>query len=199
MFWDGAQWVLVADRQQYTLRQYGGCAGLGLTACLYLTANDGTLMSAEKAQRLPLHTFQSGPVNSLRGAAKLSGLSGVRAFIHSFHVYICCSGSGFSQNDNWLPSPVPESFSISLRCCCSTYTACGDRQAVTIKSHPDDHVNNGGTTHTVYHPACNHVSHCLHDSTKVWLVQLGSNTAMVTSHCIPQAVAVLHTDRQTGL
>lgn len=139
-------------------RKYGGCAGLGLTACLYLTANDGTLMSAEKAQRWPLHTFQSGPVNSLRGAAKLSGLSGVRAFIHSFHVYICCSGSGFSQNENWLPSPVPESFSISLRCCCSTYTACGDRQAVTIKSHPDDHVNNSGATHAVYHPACNHVS-----------------------------------------
>lgn len=53
------------------------CAGLGLPGALYLTSNDGTLMSSEQAQRLPLHTFQSGPVNSLRGAAKLSGLSGV--------------------------------------------------------------------------------------------------------------------------
>ena len=51
-------------------------AGLGLHAPLYLTGNDGTLMSAEKAQELPLHTFQSGPVNSLQGAAQLSGLSG---------------------------------------------------------------------------------------------------------------------------
>ncbi|KAL3159203.1 hypothetical protein ABBQ32_011184 [Trebouxia sp. C0010 RCD-2024] len=49
--------------------------GLGLPGALYLTSNDGTLMSSEQAQRLPLHTFQSGPVNSLRGAAKLSGLS----------------------------------------------------------------------------------------------------------------------------
>lgn len=52
-------------------------ADAGLTGALYLTGNDGTLMTAEKAQRLPLHTFQSGPVNSLRGAAKLSGLSGI--------------------------------------------------------------------------------------------------------------------------
>ncbi|KAL3151690.1 hypothetical protein ABBQ38_012674 [Trebouxia sp. C0009 RCD-2024] len=50
-------------------------AGLGLPGALYLTSNDGTLMSSGQAQRLPLHTFQSGPVNSLRGAAKLSGLT----------------------------------------------------------------------------------------------------------------------------
>ena len=69
--------------QQWTKegRQRAVCAvkhaGLGLPGALYLTSNDGTLMSGEQAQRLPLHTFQSGPVNSLRGAAKLSGLSGV--------------------------------------------------------------------------------------------------------------------------
>ena len=50
-----------------------------MTGALYLTGNDGTLMSGKQAQRLPLHTFQSGPVNSLRGAAKLSGLSGVHS------------------------------------------------------------------------------------------------------------------------
>ena len=54
---------------------------MGLTGALYLTGNDGTLMSGKQAQRLPLHTFQSGPVNSLRGAAKLSGLSGVHSLI----------------------------------------------------------------------------------------------------------------------
>ena len=57
------------------------CAGVGLTGALYLTGNDGTVMSGEQACRLPLHTFQSGPVNSLRGAAKLSGLSGVQSSI----------------------------------------------------------------------------------------------------------------------
>lgn len=62
-------------------KQHGACAEMGLAGSLYLTGNDGTLMSGAEARRLPLHTFQSGPVNSLRGAAKLSGLSGVHLSI----------------------------------------------------------------------------------------------------------------------
>ena len=49
-------------------------AELGITAPLYLTQNDGTLMSAEFAERYPVLTFASGPTNSMRGAAFLSGL-----------------------------------------------------------------------------------------------------------------------------
>ncbi|KAK9800870.1 hypothetical protein WJX73_003020 [Symbiochloris irregularis] len=49
-------------------------AQLGVKAELYLTANDGTLMPAKAATELPIATFQSGPVNSLRGAAYLSGV-----------------------------------------------------------------------------------------------------------------------------
>src|SRR5918997_1708799 len=48
-------------------------AELGITAPLYITQNDGTLMSAEYAERYPVLTFASGPTNSMRGAAFLSG------------------------------------------------------------------------------------------------------------------------------
>jgi N-methylhydantoinase A/oxoprolinase/acetone carboxylase beta subunit len=42
-------------------------------APLYLTQNDGTLMSADFAEQYPVLTFASGPTNSMRGAAFLSG------------------------------------------------------------------------------------------------------------------------------
>jgi N-methylhydantoinase A/oxoprolinase/acetone carboxylase beta subunit len=50
-------------------------AASGITAPLYLTQNDGTVMSAAAATALPVMTFASGPTNSMRGAAYLSGLS----------------------------------------------------------------------------------------------------------------------------
>ncbi|MEW9551242.1 hydantoinase/oxoprolinase N-terminal domain-containing protein [Nonomuraea sp. NPDC050783] len=45
----------------------------GLGARPYLAQNDGTLMTLEHAARLPVATIGSGPANSLRGAAYLSG------------------------------------------------------------------------------------------------------------------------------
>src|SRR5438874_2436992 len=58
-----------------TVAAYGDAlAAAGITAPLFLTQNDGTLMSAEYAQRFPVLTFASGPTNSMRGAAFLSGL-----------------------------------------------------------------------------------------------------------------------------
>lgn len=45
----------------------------GVHAKLYITQNDGTLMSAEYAIKYPVFTIASGPTNSLRGAAFLSG------------------------------------------------------------------------------------------------------------------------------
>jgi N-methylhydantoinase A/oxoprolinase/acetone carboxylase beta subunit len=47
----------------------------GLDPDLYLTQNDGTLLSAEEATRRPVLTIGSGPTNSMRGAAYLSGLA----------------------------------------------------------------------------------------------------------------------------
>lgn len=46
---------------------------LGIEAPIFLTQNDGTLMSANFAERFPVLTFASGPTNSMRGAAFLSG------------------------------------------------------------------------------------------------------------------------------
>jgi N-methylhydantoinase A/oxoprolinase/acetone carboxylase beta subunit len=40
----------------------------------FLTQNDGTLMDAAFAERFPVLTFASGPTNSMRGAAFLSGV-----------------------------------------------------------------------------------------------------------------------------
>jgi N-methylhydantoinase A/oxoprolinase/acetone carboxylase beta subunit len=48
--------------------------GAGIHAPLYLSQNDGTLMDVDFARRYPVATFASGPTNSMRGAAVLSGL-----------------------------------------------------------------------------------------------------------------------------
>lgn len=48
---------------------------LGIEAPLFISQNDGTLMSAERVAQYPVLTFASGPTNSMRGAAFLSGLS----------------------------------------------------------------------------------------------------------------------------
>lgn len=45
-----------------------------ITAPFYLSQNDGTLMGSSYAQEYPVLTFASGPTNSMRGAAFLSGL-----------------------------------------------------------------------------------------------------------------------------
>src|SRR5262249_20242896 len=47
----------------------------GISVPLYLSQNDGTLMDAGYARRYPVATFASGPTNSMRGAAFLSGLA----------------------------------------------------------------------------------------------------------------------------
>jgi N-methylhydantoinase A/oxoprolinase/acetone carboxylase beta subunit len=49
--------------------------GHGVLADLFITQNDGTLMSVDYARQYPVFTIASGPTNSLRGAAFLSGLS----------------------------------------------------------------------------------------------------------------------------
>lgn len=48
---------------------------LGIKAPLFLSQNDGTLMTSEMAMRHPVMTFASGPTNSMRGAAFLTGLA----------------------------------------------------------------------------------------------------------------------------
>jgi len=50
-------------------------AEFGIDAPVYLSQNDGTLMAVDYAERYPVATFASGPTNSMRGAAFLSGLT----------------------------------------------------------------------------------------------------------------------------
>ncbi|PNU06926.1 hydantoinase subunit beta [Novosphingobium guangzhouense] len=50
------------------------CAAIGVSAPLYISQNDGTLASATQAEAYPVMTMGSGPTNSMRGAAFLSGL-----------------------------------------------------------------------------------------------------------------------------
>ncbi len=46
---------------------------MNINAPFYISQNDGTLMIAEYAEKYPVLTFASGPTNSMRGAAFLSG------------------------------------------------------------------------------------------------------------------------------
>lgn len=50
-----------------------GLRDCGLRCPFFLSQNDGTLMDAAQAQRFPVLSFASGPTNSMRGAAFLSG------------------------------------------------------------------------------------------------------------------------------
>lgn len=47
---------------------------LRINAPFYISQNDGTLMNAEFVEKYPALTFASGPTNSMRGAAYLSGV-----------------------------------------------------------------------------------------------------------------------------
>jgi N-methylhydantoinase A/oxoprolinase/acetone carboxylase beta subunit len=47
---------------------------IGVTAPIYFSQNDGTLVSTEYATRFPIVTCSAGPTNSIRGAAFLTGI-----------------------------------------------------------------------------------------------------------------------------
>ncbi|WVW84309.1 hypothetical protein I302_106343 [Kwoniella bestiolae CBS 10118] len=59
--------ITVAGFQNSTL-------ALDLSCPLFLTSNDGTLMTSEMAAKFPIKTFSSGPTNSMRGANFLANL-----------------------------------------------------------------------------------------------------------------------------
>jgi N-methylhydantoinase A/oxoprolinase/acetone carboxylase beta subunit len=65
----------LADLARRTVRAFSeAIAACGLRARLFLTQNDGTVMLSETAEQFPVFGFASGPTNSMRGAAFLSGL-----------------------------------------------------------------------------------------------------------------------------
>jgi N-methylhydantoinase A/oxoprolinase/acetone carboxylase beta subunit len=66
----------LADLARVTIAGFrDAIAASHIAAPLYLTQNDGTVMSAEIAMALPVMSFASGATNSMRGAAFLSGFA----------------------------------------------------------------------------------------------------------------------------
>ncbi|QBD81283.1 hydantoinase/oxoprolinase family protein [Ktedonosporobacter rubrisoli] len=63
----------VARRVTHAFKE--ALAQLGIQAQLFLSQNDGTLMSLDYALQYPILTIACGPTNSIRGAAFLSGLN----------------------------------------------------------------------------------------------------------------------------
>ncbi len=70
--------ILNASIQSLAERAYGSFENVldrhGIDAKLFITQNDGTLMNISRAKQYPVLTIASGPTNSLRGAAFLSGI-----------------------------------------------------------------------------------------------------------------------------
>lgn len=67
-----ASLLTLADK---TVTAFGDALkGAGLTCPFFVTQNDGTLMAADTVRRFPVLTFASGPTNSMRGAAFLTGV-----------------------------------------------------------------------------------------------------------------------------
>lgn len=65
----------LADLARDTIRAFEkAIADSGIQAPLFITQNDGTVVEAAQARRLPVYSFASGATNSMRGAAYLSGL-----------------------------------------------------------------------------------------------------------------------------
>lgn len=73
----------------------------GIEAPFFLTQNDGTIMAAAMAMRYPVWCFASGPTNSMRGAAFLSGLeNAVVVDVGGTTTDIGCLSSGFPREAN---------------------------------------------------------------------------------------------------
>ena len=67
-----ASLLALSDR---TVDAFGhALASAGLDCPFFITQNDGTLMAAETVKKFPVLTFASGPTNSMRGAAFLTGV-----------------------------------------------------------------------------------------------------------------------------
>jgi N-methylhydantoinase A/oxoprolinase/acetone carboxylase beta subunit len=94
----------------------------GVAAPVYLSQNDGTLMSVDYAERYPVATFTSGPTNSMRGAALLSGVSdcavvdigGVRTNFRMPDVLSLGLGGGSLVLPDGDPTVGPESVGYEL-------------------------------------------------------------------------------------
>lgn len=80
---------------------------LGFTCPLFLTQNDGTIIDADMAERCPIKTFNSGPTNSMSGAAYLAGLDTASGKISNAQVIVADVGGTTTDVCALLPSGFP--------------------------------------------------------------------------------------------
>ncbi|KXT17606.1 hypothetical protein AC579_10129 [Pseudocercospora musae] len=80
---------------------------LGLSCPLFLTQNDGTIIDADAAEKTPIKTFNSGPTNSMTGAAYLSGLDTARGRKADAQVIVADVGGTTCDICALLPSGFP--------------------------------------------------------------------------------------------
>ncbi len=66
--------ALMPEAVRVTAALEDAMRALGLAVPLFISQNDGTLMTPHEIGQYPVLTFASGPTNSMRGAAFLSGL-----------------------------------------------------------------------------------------------------------------------------
>lgn len=66
--------ALMPEAVRVTTALEDAMRALGLAVPLFISQNDGTLMTPREIGHYPVLTFASGPTNSMRGAAFLSGL-----------------------------------------------------------------------------------------------------------------------------
>lgn len=66
--------ALMPEAVRVTVALEGAMRTLGLAVPMFISQNDGTLMTPGEIGQYPVLTFASGPTNSMRGAAFLSGL-----------------------------------------------------------------------------------------------------------------------------
>ncbi|MCE5316178.1 MAG: hydantoinase/oxoprolinase family protein [Parachlamydia sp.] len=88
----------VAAGLEKALKRYG------IAAKIYFSQNDGTLISLQTAKRYPILTIGSGPTNSIRGAAYLTGLSDC----------IVCDIGGTTTDIGILAKGFPRESSIAV-------------------------------------------------------------------------------------
>lgn len=73
----------------------------GISAPLYITQNDGTVATAAVAREQPVYGFASGPTNSMRGAAFLSGIDDAMVLdIGGTTSDVGCLRAGFPREAN---------------------------------------------------------------------------------------------------
>jgi len=80
---------------------------LGLSCPLFLTQNDGTIIDADVAETTPIKTFNSGPTNSMSGAAYLAGLDTASSDLPNAQVIVADVGGTTCDVCALLPSGFP--------------------------------------------------------------------------------------------